>query len=81
MVDPCIPRAWPGFTIAFRHGSTPYDIVVENPRAVSRGVSAVEVDDVPVDAHAGIPLADDRKPHRIRIVLGPTKMGASPGLA
>ena len=69
-VDPCIPRAWPGFTIAFRHGSTPYDIVVENPRAVSRGVSAVEVDDVPVDAHAGIPLADDRKPHRIRIVLG-----------
>jgi len=69
-VDPCIPRAWPGFTIAFRHGATPYDIVVENPQGVNRGVSAVEVDDVPVEGHAGIPLADDRKPHRIRIVLG-----------
>jgi cyclic beta-1,2-glucan glucanotransferase len=69
-VDPCIPRAWPSFTIAFRYGATPYDIVVENPRAVSRGVSAVEVDDVPLDVHAGIPLADDRKPHRIRVVLG-----------
>jgi len=69
-VDPCIPRAWPRFTIAFRHGATPYDIVVENPRGVSRGVSAVEVDDVPLEDHASIPLADDHKPHRIRIVLG-----------
>ena len=36
------------------------------------GVSAVEVDDLPVDGHAGIPLVDDRKPHRIRVVLGST---------
>src|SRR5206468_13072729 len=46
VIDPCIPRAWPGFTIAFRHHSTRYDIVVENPRGVSRGVSKVELDDV-----------------------------------
>jgi cyclic beta-1,2-glucan glucanotransferase len=69
-VDPCIPRAWPGFAIAFRHGATPYDIVVENPQGVSRGVSAVEVDGRPVDGHGGIPLSDDHKPHRIRVVLG-----------
>ena len=69
-IDPCIPRAWPGFTIAFRHRATPYEIVVENPHGVSRGVSTAEVDDVPVDGHAGIPLTDDGKPHRIRVVLG-----------
>jgi hypothetical protein len=33
-------------------------------------VSTVEVDDVPVDGHASIALTDDRKPHRIRVVLG-----------
>jgi cyclic beta-1,2-glucan synthetase len=69
-VDPCIPRAWPGFSIAFRHGSTPYEIVVENPRGVSRGVSTVELDGTPLESHASIPLVDDRKAHRIRVVLG-----------
>jgi hypothetical protein len=30
----------------------------------------VAVASLPLDVHAGIPLADDRKPHRIRVVLG-----------
>jgi len=33
VVDPCIPRAWRGFNIAFRYHSARYDIVVENPQA------------------------------------------------
>ncbi len=70
VVDPCIPRAWQGFTIAFRYHSARYDIAVENPRGVTRGVSSVEVDGVPLDGQAGIPLADDQKTHRVRIVLG-----------
>src|SRR5205807_6197943 len=32
VVDPCIPREWPGFTIAFRYHSARYTIVVENPQ-------------------------------------------------
>jgi cyclic beta-1,2-glucan synthetase len=70
VVDPCIPRAWQGFTIAFRYHSARYDIVVENPQGVTRGVSSVEVDGVLYDGQASIPLADDQKSHRIRIVLG-----------
>ncbi len=70
VIDPCIPRAWPGFTIAFRYHSARYDMVVENPRGVSRGVSSVEVDGVPLDDPVSIPLADDGKTHRARIVLG-----------
>jgi cyclic beta-1,2-glucan synthetase len=70
VVDPCIPRAWHGFTIAFRYHSARYDIVVENPQGVTRGVAFVEVDGVPLDGQASIPLADDRKTHRVRIVLG-----------
>jgi hypothetical protein len=33
-------------------------------------VSTVELDDVLLEGDTSIPLADDRKPHRIRIVLG-----------
>jgi cyclic beta-1,2-glucan synthetase len=70
VLDPSIPRAWPGFTLTFRHHAARYTIVVENPQRVSRGVASVELDDVVLDASAGIPLADDARPHRIRIVLG-----------
>src|SRR5438034_3420736 len=70
VVDPCIPRAWQGFNIAFRYHSARYDITVENPQRVTRGVSSVEVDGVPHNGQASIPLADDQKRHRIRIVLG-----------
>jgi cyclic beta-1,2-glucan synthetase len=70
VVDPCIPRAWPGFEMVFRYRSTRYELVVENPRRVSRGVSSVEVDGVLLDGDLGIGLVDDRKTHRARVVLG-----------
>jgi cyclic beta-1,2-glucan synthetase len=68
VMDPCIPRAWPGFQLTFRRGSTRYAIAVENPRGVSRGVASVELDGI---ALAGaIPLADDGVIHHVRVVLG-----------
>jgi cyclic beta-1,2-glucan synthetase len=71
LIDPCIPRKWPGFEIAYRHGSTRYEIAVENPRGVSRGVSIVELDGKAlVQRPAQIALADDDITHRVRIVLG-----------
>jgi cyclic beta-1,2-glucan synthetase len=70
LVDPCIPRAWPGFEMVFRYRSCRYDIVVENPRGASRGVSSAEVDGVSLDGDLTIGLADDGNTHRVRIVLG-----------
>ena len=73
VIDPCIPRDWPGFELEFRHRSARYAIVVENPRGVSRGVASVELDGEARCAVAGgatIPLADDGGTHRVRIVLG-----------
>jgi cyclic beta-1,2-glucan synthetase len=70
VLDPCIPRRWKGFTIAFRYRSARYDIVVENPRGAGRGVSALELDGVALEDPSGIPLADDRQTHRVRAVLG-----------
>jgi cyclic beta-1,2-glucan synthetase len=69
-LDPCIPHAWPGFSIAFRHCSTRYDIVVENPKNVCRGVALLELDGLRQNDGAGVALVDDEKTHRVRVVLG-----------
>lgn len=72
LLDPCIPRAWPGFEIQFRYHSASYDIDVENPRGVSRGVIHLELDGKTLPAGTGsILLADDGAAHRVRVVLGP----------
>ena len=70
-LDPCVPRAWPGFQILYRHRSASYDIRVENPHGVSRGVVHLELDGKALpDGTASIPLADDAATHRVRVVLG-----------
>jgi cyclic beta-1,2-glucan synthetase len=69
--DPCIPRGWPGFEITFRYRGSRYEVRVENPRSVMRGISTLEVDGTPLPARSGtLRLADDGAVHRVRIVLG-----------
>ncbi len=71
LIDPCIPRAWPGYEIDFRYRSARYEIVVENPQGVSRGVASSELDGQALTGGgAAIPLADDGATHRVRVVLG-----------
>ncbi|HET9062609.1 MAG TPA: glycosyltransferase 36 associated protein, partial [Candidatus Binatia bacterium] len=71
IVDPCIPKAWPRFEIDFCHGTARYEITVENPRSVNRGVTGVEVDGRHLSGgSARIPLVDDGSTHRVRVVLG-----------
>jgi cyclic beta-1,2-glucan synthetase len=77
-IDPCIPRAWPGYEMTFRYRSSRYAIVVENPHGATRGVASVELDGTPLvalldetpTARAELPLVDDGTTHRVRIVLG-----------
>jgi len=71
-IDPCIPAAWPGFTVTFRCGSARYDIAVENPSGICRGVATLELDGVGRDERSGIPLIDDGHVHRVRVVMGTT---------
>jgi cyclic beta-1,2-glucan synthetase len=71
LLDPCIPRAWPRYEISFRYHSARYEIVVENPQGVSRGVASVELDGQALaGGGAEIPLADDNATHQVRVVLG-----------
>jgi cyclic beta-1,2-glucan synthetase len=69
-IDPCIPRGWKGFAIAYRHGLTLYRIAVENPHGVCRGVSQVTLDGVSLAGAAVVPLSDDGREHEVRVVLG-----------
>ena len=71
LLDPCIPRAWPGYEIDFRYHSAKYEIVVENPQGVSRGVASAELDGVTLPGDgASIPLVDDGVTHKVRVILG-----------
>jgi cyclic beta-1,2-glucan synthetase len=79
-LDPCIPRAWQSFTIAFRYHSSRYDIVVENPSGVTRGVASVTLDGIPLaGGSVPIPLADDSATHQVRVVLGAATLRAPGG--
>jgi len=71
LLDPCVPKAWRNFEIAFRYHSARYDIAVENPDGVSRGVARVKIDGKPLPGNpAQISLVDDGVTHRVRVVLG-----------
>jgi cyclic beta-1,2-glucan synthetase len=70
-LDPCIPRAWRCFEITFRYHASRYEITVENPSGVTRGVSRVEIDGtLQASGSASVALTDDGAMHRVRVVLG-----------
>ena len=69
-IDPCISRAWPGYSITFRYHSTIYKIKVENPQHVSRGIARTELDGKRLPNSANIPLVDDGYEHHVLVILG-----------
>jgi cyclic beta-1,2-glucan synthetase len=70
-LNPCIPASWPGFEITFRRGAARYDIIVENPQGIQRGVATAELDGVTIATRPlSIPLANDGAIHRLRVRLG-----------
>jgi cyclic beta-1,2-glucan glucanotransferase len=69
-IDPCIPRSWPRYSVKFRYHSSTYNIQVENPSGVTRGVVLTELDGKLLAGAANIPLEDDGAVHLVRVVLG-----------
>jgi cyclic beta-1,2-glucan synthetase len=70
VIDPCIPRAWGAFEIAFRYHSSLYEIQVNNPTAVSRGVVNLEMDGAVLSPPDGLDLVDDGSTHKVSVTLG-----------
>ena len=70
-LDPCIPKAWPGFRVTLRHRSSRYEVVVENPDHVSAGIASALVDGSAVEHRPlSLPLLDDGAVHQVLVRLG-----------
>ncbi|HEY0957804.1 MAG TPA: glucoamylase family protein [Novosphingobium sp.] len=70
-LDPCIPNGWPGFEVVLHHGSARFDIRVDNPDGVGKGIVSASMDDADVTARPlRFELPDDDKRHAILVTMG-----------
>ncbi|MFP4281895.1 MAG: GH36-type glycosyl hydrolase domain-containing protein [Opitutales bacterium] len=68
-IDPCIPRAWPEFSVTRRYRGATYEISVRNPKGVCRGVTKVLVDGTEVPGNT-VPQAPSGATVKVEIELG-----------
>ena len=70
-LNPCIPKTWPRFAITARFRSARYEILVENPNGVCRGVVAATVDGAVVEQRPlNMKMVDDGVTHHVFVRLG-----------
>jgi cellobiose phosphorylase len=67
-LNPCIPAAWPGYEITFRHGPSTYHITVENRSGDGGSVQSLEMDGQPLKENS-IPLTGTAGEHQITAKL------------
>ncbi len=68
-IEPVIPGWWDGFQIRYRCGEAVYEIHVENPDHISRGVIRVEMDGLEIP-DGEIALARDLVLHKVTVRMG-----------
>jgi cyclic beta-1,2-glucan synthetase len=70
-LDPCVPKTWQHFEMTVRFRSAHYEILVENPDGVCRGIVAVTVDGTAVaEWPLGLKMLDDGITHHVVVRLG-----------
>ncbi len=74
-VEPCIPPSWKRYEMVYHFGTTQYEIVVENPNGVARGVRSMQLDGVALTEHR-VGVKDDGGVHHVKVVMGKTKGAA-----
>lgn len=69
VIDPVLPRGWDRVTISYRHAKTVYEITIENPDGINRGVEWIEMDGQRLTDTA-IQLESGLIKHRVRVMMG-----------
>ncbi len=70
-LDPCVPKSWPHFEINFRQSGAHYDIRVENPSGVQRGIASAELDGVAISiVPLVVPMTRDGVVRNLKVVMG-----------
>ena len=68
-INPCIPRRWSSYQVTYRNGETTFQIRVENPSGVNRGVKQVTLDGKVLPGNE-IPLLGDGNQHQVHVLMG-----------
>ena len=68
-MDPCIPAAWEGYKVSRRFRGATYEIAINNPGHVCRGVKAVTVDGKAIDGNV-LPVFAAGQAHQGEATLG-----------
>ncbi len=70
LIDPCIPKAWNGFSVSRRCRGATYTIVVQNPANVNKGIKSISVDGKLLASGAQVPYFGDGNTHSVEVVMG-----------
>ncbi|MDO6525481.1 N,N'-diacetylchitobiose phosphorylase [Motilimonas sp. 1_MG-2023] len=68
IVDPCVPTNWPGFEVQREWRGAKFNIKVENPNGVSKGVASVTLNGVAVEG--AIPVQAEGSVNEVVVVMG-----------
>ena len=68
-IDPCIPHDWDGYQVSRRFRGATYEIDIQNPDHVCRGVKSVIVDGEAIEGSV-LPVFSDGKTHKVAVTLG-----------
>jgi cellobiose phosphorylase len=68
-IDPCIPSAWPGFSLNRRFRGEMFHIRVHNPQHVCKGVIEIKVDGNPISENL-VPVDLPGDEHHVEVWLG-----------
>lgn len=69
MIDPCIPAAWDSFKLTYWHGEACYEIQIENPQHLSKGIVRIELDNQTLP-ELKIPLKSSSEKHSVKVIMG-----------
>jgi len=69
IMDPCIPQKWKEYAIQYKFIDTMYDIRVENPQGLNKGVKRISLDGELSEGNR-IPLVNDGKSHEVLVLMG-----------
>ncbi len=69
IINPCIPNNWKEYSIKYKYNNTTYDIKVNNPQGLNKGVKRISLDGK-VSVGNQINLVNDGKVHDVEVMMG-----------
>jgi cellobiose phosphorylase len=67
-INPCIPKEWDGFKMTRKYRGATYNIEVENPNHISKGVHRILVNNQEINGTV-VPIQEAGKEHSIKVIM------------